>query len=133
MMFIKYILTVLSDSTLLTVQCILFLILNFLDGHTTWLVMKPDHYERERNPIARFVFRKLKAPGGIVFFKSLLLGGLGLFIIHWWKEALTLNIALLIGNVLYILVVRHNFKVHRNYVQHEKIMAKYLHYTVVSD
>ncbi|MDY0152150.1 MAG: DUF5658 family protein [Candidatus Cloacimonas sp.] len=39
-----------------------FLVLNVLDGHSTYLVLKPNHFSRERNPIARWVFRKLKIP-----------------------------------------------------------------------
>lgn len=119
------------SNTFLLVQSVLFLLLNVFDGYTTWLVMKPDHYDRERNPIARFVFRKLKAPAGIVFFKSLLLSGLCLFFIYWWKEALTLNIALLIGNLLYIFVVRHNYKVYKKYAEHEAFFEKLKNYTVV--
>lgn len=130
-MILNLILKILCDHTLLLVQCLLFIILNVFDGHTTWLVMKPDHYDRERNPIARFVFKKLKAPASIIFFKAFLLSGLGLFIIHWWKESLTLNIALLIGNLLYIFVVRHNFRVHKKYVEHEQFFEKLKSYKVV--
>lgn len=117
-MFIKNVPPILMSNTLLHVQCILFLVLNFLDGYSTWLVLKPDHYHRERNPIARWVFRKLKAPFSIVFFKVFLLSLLGIFFAYWWRESLTLNIGLLIGNLLYIYVVQHNFKVYR---QNEKV------------
>ncbi len=117
-MFVKNVPPILISNTLLQVQCILFLILNALDGYSTWLVLKPDHYHRERNPIARWVFRKLKAPYSIVFFKVFLLSLLGIFFAYWWRETLTLNIGLLIGNLLYIYVVQHNFRVHR---QNEKV------------
>lgn len=127
----KLIMTWLTSHLLLSFQSILFLLLNVLDGWTTWLVMKPDHYDRERNPIARFVFKKLKAPASIILFKVMLLSGLGLFIIHWWRESLTLNIALLVGNLLYIYVVRHNFKVHRKYVEHEQFFENLKSYKVV--
>ncbi len=130
-MILTYLLTLLTDQTLLVVQCLLFLLLNVLDGWTTWLVMKPDHYDRERNPIARLFFRKLKAPASIILFKVVLLSGLGLFIIHWWIESLTLNIALLIGNLLYVFVVRHNHKVHRKYVEHEQFFENLKNYKVV--
>ena len=43
-----------------------FLILNALDGITTWLVMRPAHYNREANPIARWLFIKLRIPRGII-------------------------------------------------------------------
>ncbi len=110
----------LGSGTLLTIQALLFLLLNLLDGWTTWLVLKPDRYERERNPIARWAFRKLKAPGGIVLFKTLILSGLGIFIAYWWREALTINIALLIGNLLFLYVVPHNYKVYKRYQRREQ-------------
>ena len=117
-MFVKNVPPILMSNTLLQVQCILFLILNALDGYSTWLVLKPDNYHRERNPIARWVFRKLKVPFSIVFFKVFLLSLLGIFFAYWWRESLTLNIGLLIGNLLYIYVVQHNFRVYR---QNEKV------------
>lgn len=130
-MILKLFVNILMSHTFLAIQCVLFLLLNVFDGWTTWLVMKPDHYDRERNPIARLFFKKLKAPASIILFKVFLLSGLGLFIIHWWQESLTLNIALLIGNLLYIFVVRHNFKVHKKYVEHEQFFERLKNYKVV--
>ena len=114
---LKYIM---SDNMLLVAQCVLFVVLNILDGYTTWLVMKPNHCDRERNPIARWVFKTLKPPASIIFFKALVLGFLGDFIAYWWNEALTINLALLIGNLLFIFVVHHNYKVHKKYIAMEK-------------
>jgi hypothetical protein len=110
-------LSVLQNQIVLGCQCLLFLILNILDGHSTWLVLKPDFYHRERNPIARWVFKKLRLPRAIPIFKAVLLSLLGWVIIHWWKDALTLNIAMTIGNALFIYVVIHNYRVFRHYHQ----------------
>jgi hypothetical protein len=114
-MFLTELLTLLSNKILLITQCVVFIILNGLDAHSTWLVLKPNNYHRERNPIARWVFRQLKIPGAIIFYKAIVLGFLCVFISNWWKEALTINVALLIGNLLFIFVVLHNYKVYRNY------------------
>ena len=119
-MLLNFVLHELSNNTLLMLNCLLFLLLNVLDGWTTWLVIKPDHYSRERNPVARWVFRRLKIPAGIVLFKALLLGFLGVFIAYWWREALTINIALTVGNLLYIYVVQHNLRVHKKYERQER-------------
>ncbi len=114
-MFLTSILHFLSLNIILVLQCIIFLILNVLDAHSTWLVLKPNNYHRERNPIARWVFRKLRIPRAIIIFKAVLMSFLGFYIGYWWKEALTINLGLLIGNVLFIIVVLHNYKVSRHY------------------
>ncbi len=123
-MFLKLIVQILMNHTLLIIQCSLFLLLNFLDGHSTWLVLRPDNYHRERNPIARWVFKKLRLPRAIPIFKLILLSLLGIVIGNWWKEALTLNIALGIGNILFIIVVWHNYRVYRHYHRQMRLEEK---------
>lgn len=118
-MIYKYIIHLWSEGWVLILQSGIFLILNGLDGYSTWLVLKPDHYERERNPVARLFFRLFKLPAAIVFFKAILLSGLGVFIACYSREALTINTALGIGNLLFFCVVLHNFKVHRRYTKQQ--------------
>jgi len=108
-------LTRLIDNPLLTFyQTVLFMILNVLDGHSTYLVLFPDHYSREKNPIARWFFRKIGIPDGIIIFKTVLLFGLILCICYYaaW-DAFTINIILILANLLFILVVIHNYRVYR--------------------
>ncbi|MFO8145095.1 MAG: hypothetical protein R6T89_05150 [Candidatus Syntrophosphaera sp.] len=31
-----------------------FVVFNVLDGYSTWKVLRPDHYARELNPVARW-------------------------------------------------------------------------------
>jgi len=129
----KIIMTIMTSQRFLSIQCLAFLALNVLDGLSTWLVMRPDHFDRERNPIARTVFRALKPPASIIFFKATLLSALGVFFAYWWREALTLNIALLIGNLLYIFVVRHNIKVHKKYEENDRFFEKLKNYKVITE
>jgi hypothetical protein len=93
---------------------LIFMILNVLDGHSTYLVMKPNHFEREKNPIARWVFRKLNIPRGIVIFKVLLMSILIVAISYYaaW-DPFTINIAMLVADVLFLLVVLHNYAISR--------------------
>jgi hypothetical protein len=114
-MVIEFFNMIMHSSVFEAVMGSLFLILNILDAHSTWLVLRPDNYHRERNPIARWVFKKLMLPMGIVFFKASILGPLSIFIMYWWNEAFTINLALLIGNLLYLYVVIHNYKVQKGY------------------
>jgi len=106
---------ILSINYLLVAQCSVFFVLNLLDIHSTWLVLKPDYYHRERNPIARCFFRKCRLPQGIILYKSVLMSFLGVFVSYWWSETLTLNLALLLGNILYTYVVLHNYRVQKSY------------------
>ena len=93
---------------------LLFLILNVLDGHSTWLVLKPNHYRRERNPVARWIFRKLGLPRGIVIFKAVLLAILGAaFFVYARADAFVLNVLLLVANTVFLIVVIHNYRISR--------------------
>ena len=93
---------------------LVFIILNTLDGHSTFLVLKPHHYQREKNPVARWIFKKLGIPRGIIIFKTLLLVVLILAISYYaaW-DALTINVTLLVADLVFLLVVLHNYRVYR--------------------
>ena len=93
---------------------IVFLGLNVLDGHSTYLVLKPNYFSREKNPVARWVFRKLSLPRGIIIFKTVLMSILIVAISYYaaW-DAFTINIAMLIADVLFLLVVLHNYRISR--------------------
>lgn len=104
----------LAKPALLTALFLIFTLLNILDGHSTWQVIKPNHFHRERNPLARWIFRKLGIPQGIVIFKAILLLILaGAFYVYSRSDVFTLNIVLLVANTVFLLVVIHNYKVSR--------------------
>ncbi|MDI3503885.1 MAG: hypothetical protein PWP64_821 [Candidatus Cloacimonadota bacterium] len=109
----QVIIGLLSSVPLFWVLLSLFIILNIVDGISTYLVMKPDHYKRERNPIARFVFRKLGIPKGIIIFKTVLLSilipAMGFYAGH---DVFTINIVLAISNLVFFFVVIHNYRVY---------------------
>ena len=91
-----------------------FVALNVLDGHSTWLLLRPDHYRRERNPVARWFFRLCGLPRGIVIFKLVLLLLLGVASFYYARfDPFTINIVLLVANLVFLLVVLHNYKVYR--------------------
>jgi hypothetical protein len=98
---------------------IVFLLLNVLDAHSTYQVLKPNHYEREKNPVARWVFRKLQIPRGIVIFKVILMSILIVAISYYaaW-DPFTINIAMLIADVLFVVVVLHNYRIARRLCRH---------------
>ncbi len=57
-----------------------YLILNALDRITTWLVIRPDHYDREVNPLARWLFIQLRIPRGIIIVEGVTQALVTLFI-----------------------------------------------------
>jgi len=112
-MFLNVIVALFKSPALTLILSIIFLLLNILDGHSTYLVVKPDKYQREKNPLARWVFKKLKIPAGIIIFKTVLIAVLILAIAYYaaW-EPLTVNIALLIADLLFLFVVLHNYRLY---------------------
>lgn len=102
-----------SRLPLLGFQFIIFVILNILDGHSTWKVLYPDKYHREMNPLARWVFRKLGVTKGIITYKSILILIIGVLMGHYArKETLSLNIILTVANIVFLITVLHNYKVY---------------------
>jgi len=95
-----------------------FVVLNVLDGHSTYLVLKPCYYHRERNPVARWVFRKLGVPQGIVVFKAgllaILLPAMSYYGAH---DLFTINIVLGVSGLVFILVVTHNYRIYGKIVR----------------
>jgi hypothetical protein len=91
-----------------------FVILNVLDGHSTWLVVQPDHYRREKNPFARFIMKKLGLIPGIITLKLLLLIPLALVTMDYFKDDMKGYILVFSGaDLLYSLVVSNNYRIYR--------------------
>ncbi len=97
-----------------------FCTLNLLDGHSTYQVLKPYYYHRERNPVARWVFRRMGLPQGIVVFKAIILGmlipAMSYYAAH---DPFTINIVLVVSGVVFTLVVLHNYRVY-NRIKEER-------------
>ena len=103
------------DKPLLTMLLMaVFLVLNVLDGHSTYLVLRPHNYHREKNPVARWIFRKLKLPTGIIIFKTVILAVVIPAVCYYaaW-DASTINITMLIADLLFLWVVQHNYRVYK--------------------
>lgn len=108
---------VLSKPLLTLLLSAIFLALNALDGHSTYLVIRPAYYQRERNPIARFIFRKLRVPAGIIIFKAVILAIVIPAIAYYaaW-DAFTINIVLIVADLLFLWVVHHNYRIYRTQI-----------------
>ncbi|MCB5247373.1 MAG: DUF5658 family protein [Candidatus Cloacimonetes bacterium] len=117
---------ILDQVLVLAGQFGIFVLLNILDGHSTWKVIRPNHLHRERNPVARWFFRKLGLPRGIVIFKTVLLLILGgAFAIYAKKETRIMNITLGVANLVFLAVVIHNYRVYERVKAHREVTRKF--------
>jgi len=95
-----------SRLPLLILQFIIFVILNILDGHSTWKVLYPDKHHREMNPLARWVFRKLGVTKGIITYKTVLILIIGILFGHYAKkDTFSLNVILSVANIVFLITV----------------------------
>lgn len=100
--------------------------LNLLDGISTWHFVRPGHFHREANPLARWMFRKLGITRGIILAELLWIGLISLiFFLTWSMPVLgSVLIALLaIGIVVFAYVVIDNFRFLRRIRQRESAQA----------
>lgn len=107
----------LSKPLLTLLLTAIFIVLNALDGHSTYLVIRPANYRRERNPIARYIFRKLKVPAGIIIFKTVIMAIVIPAIAYYaaW-DAFTINIVMIVADLLFLWVVHHNYRIYRTQI-----------------
>lgn len=107
-------LQIISSKPLFWVLLGTFIGLNVLDAHSTYLVLRPHYFYREKNPVARWFFRWLGIPRGIVIFKAVLMSILTPAMIYYAvHDVFTINIVLLVSGIIFCLVVTHNYRVHK--------------------
>lgn len=100
--------------------------LNLLDGLSTWQVLKPNHYHRERNPVARWMFIKLGLTRGLVLAEVLWIGFISaVFFLTFthpvWDVALL--VLLCVGVLVFLRVVSGNFRAWQSIRQREELLA----------
>ncbi|HRY83591.1 MAG TPA: DUF5658 family protein [Candidatus Cloacimonadota bacterium] len=94
----------------------IYAVLNVMDGISTWLVLRPDHFEREANPVARFIFLKLGIPNGIIITEAAVLAILSPLI--FWLAGTQPEIAvvlLLAADLVFLWVVTDNLRIALRY------------------
>ena len=90
-----------------------YLMLNVLDAISTWLVVKPDRYAQEINPLARWLFIKLGLFRGLLVAETLNLGLITpLIIILAAFMPLLATILLSLAVLFYAILVVNNFRIY---------------------
>ncbi|MBW6515469.1 MAG: hypothetical protein K0B81_02495 [Candidatus Cloacimonetes bacterium] len=90
---------------------ILFILLNFFDGHSTYKVVMKTSIRNERNPIARFIFKIFGPALGIIVLKLILIPLVFLMFYYFRFRNTDMNIILILANFFYLSVVIHNYNV----------------------
>lgn len=106
-----------------TVLFALLVVLNSLDGFSTWKVLRPAHFHRERNRIARRLFLKLGIPRGIIVAEALWIGCLTAIFLLLRRDPVLdplLTGLLAIGVTIFSWVVISNFREVRKMNSHAR-------------
>ena len=101
----------LTSLSILTLLSFIYIILNILDGHSTFNVIKLSSYKSEKNPVARFFIKKLGALWGIITIKLVSLIVVLIMLYSYNRQlARDFNIVMIIADIFYTYVVIHNYK-----------------------
>ena len=90
---------------------IIFVILNYFDGHSTYMVVTKTSIKSEKNPVARLIFKIFGPLAGIIILKSILIPIIFLMFYYFSFRNVEMNIILLFANIFYLAVVIHNYRV----------------------
>lgn len=98
-----------------------YLVLNILDGLTTWIIIRPDKFHREANPIARWLFIKMGIPRGIIIVEGVVLALLTL-VVFWLlgRSPVLAYVLLVIGNMIFGWIVVTSFGLMRKLKNRKK-------------
>lgn len=88
---------------------VIFLILNGFDIDSTIRVVRLSSMRSEKNPVARFIFRKFGLIKGVIILKSIIIFLIPLMIWVFFTDAYGINLTLLIADIFYMIVVINNY------------------------
>jgi hypothetical protein len=91
-----------------------YAVLNVFDGITTWIILRPDKFHLELNPVARWIFIKLGIPQGIIITEMAVLSILSpLIFCLAARHMLLVKITLGLGVAFFSWLVTDNFLIIR--------------------
>lgn len=102
-----------------------YAVLNILDGITTWVILRPDKFHLELNPVAKWIFIKLGIPQGIIITEMGVLSLLSLAIFFFAATHMTLmKIILSVAVIFFIWLVIDNFLIIRKLNRKRNMLKK---------
>ncbi len=99
--------------SLFLINLVVFILLNFLDAHSTYLVIKKSNLKSEKNPIARFIFRKFGIIKGMFFLKMISIFLIPLMFWTYQEDPGSINSLLIFVNLLYSAVIINNYRIEK--------------------
>ena len=96
---------------LLFALLLLLAILNILDAISTWKVVKLGNNNNERNPLARFLFKKLGLIPAMIILKGISIIIVGYVALFYKKFLPDIHTFALVLNAFYLYIVIHNYHV----------------------
>ncbi len=100
-----------KSAILFLINISFFLLLNLLDAHSTYSVVKNSDLRSEKNPIARYLFRKMGIIKGMIFLKMISVFLIPLMVWTYREDPKSINLFLIIINFLYVAVVSNNYRI----------------------
>ena len=113
----------LESALLFLALLVIFLFLNLLDGHSTYSVIKTAGVNSEKNPLARYLFKKIGTIKGIFVIKSILIPVILLMFYLFSFKKTEINVILAIANIFYLTIVIHNYNVVKRVKRYNLMMS----------
>ena len=105
----------------LIILAVIFLIENILDAHSTYLVVTNTSIRSEKNPVARYLFRKFGLLKGMILLKTIIVVVLILIFFVYPFTNFELHTILSISIIVYLAVVLNNYRIYSNIKKHRNI------------
>ena len=92
---------------------LLLVLLNVLDGISTWKVVKRGSNKNEKNPLARFLFNLMGPIPAMIILKGIAIMIILYISINYQDFEPEVHTLIIILNAIYLYIVLHNYKVLR--------------------
>ena len=115
---------------LLMILYLVLMVLNLTDGITTWIFVRPDHYDREANPVARWIFKRLGISLGIILAELMWLGAVSLLYFFVFKVYVLPGLVFMgVGVLVWLYIIPGNIRYCLRLSERARISKSARHYS----